>query len=432
MRSGRSRNGAPRRAALALVAAAALGLTGCPAASHDAAPAAADAPPVRVRTDLVGTGTAPRRLRVVGTLVPEEEMTVAAEVQGRVVAVLHDVGDRVPPGEPLVRIDDRDLVLERDQRRRALEETLTRLGLEELPADEPDLAGLPNVASARVAAANANARWERGRALFERDPPLISEQALADLRAAAEVARSDEEGALLAARTLLAEARTRRALLDVAEDRLRRTHVVTPDGARPALPGATTAGAASPPTYVVAERSVAVGDYVRVGDPLLRLVDADPLLLRLAVPERRMTGVVVGLAVQVSVASAGEPVAAKLVRVRPEVDPRTRTYVVEAAVPNAALALAPGAFATAEIELGTDETVVLVPESALRTFAGVHKVLVVADGRAVERPVTIGRRIGGRVEIVEGLDAGESYLPAPPASLVPGSRVTPEGAPEGG
>jgi multidrug efflux pump subunit AcrA (membrane-fusion protein) len=64
-----------------------------------------------------------------------------------------------------------------------------------------------------------------------------------------------------------------------------------------------------------------------------------------------------------------------------------------------------------------------VPSTAIVTFAGVEKVLTVADGKVVEKRVELGRRAGGSVEIVKGLKAGEPVI-VEPGNLVDGERVT--------
>jgi Cu(I)/Ag(I) efflux system membrane fusion protein len=129
----------------------------------------------------------------------------------------------------------------------------------------------------------------------------------------------------------------------------------------------------------------------------------------------------------VTLSASPTPVAGKVVRIRPEVDPATRTVQIEIDVPNAELRLAPGAFATVEFDIGTDRGVPLLSESAVRTFAGVRKVFVVTGGKAAERIVTLGRRSGDRVEVTSGLKAGEAYVAAPPAGLYAGVPVTVEG-----
>lgn len=415
MRSLRTSDPSRRLLALVLAAAAASG-----AACGDAAgarPADGDDPrpaPTPVRLARVETGPAPRVVRANGTVFPDEEVTVGAEVAGRVVELHAEIGDRVTPGAVLARVDDTDAVLERDQRALAVAESLARLGLETLPDGDVDLTALPAVERARLEAANAKAKLERARTLHARVPPLISDQDFADLETAWEVAESGHRAAVLAARADLAQVRTRRAELEMSEQVVRdAVHRA------PATPGTSV--------WIVAERLVATGDHVAVGEALFRLVDTDPLELRVRVPERRMAGLVAGRPAAVRIASSSEPVRAGVTRVRPEVDPRTRTHDVEIEIPNADFRHAVGAFATAEIDVGEDTGVALIPASALVTFAGVRKVFVVADGKAADRLVTVGRTIGDRVEIVQGLAPGEAFVAEPPPGLFAGTSVRVEG-----
>ncbi|HYC78342.1 MAG TPA: hypothetical protein VEI02_12015, partial [Planctomycetota bacterium] len=247
-----------------------------PAPESRGAPAG---PPVAVRFATVETRSAPRMVRAQGSFRADDVATVGAEVAGRIVAVGPEAGDRIEAGAVLAKVDDVDYVLVRDQRRRALEESLAKLGLDALPDGDVDLEKIPSVESARLEAENAAARFERAATLHRRTPPLISDQDFADLRAARDVAESRRRGALLLVRADLAQARTRRAELDAAEERLR-------DVVHRAPPSA--------PVWQVAERLVATGDYVAVGAPLYRLVDADPLRLVVRIPERRMAGVAPG------------------------------------------------------------------------------------------------------------------------------------------
>ena len=83
----------------------------------------------------------------------------------------------------------------------------------------------------------------------------------------------------------------------------------------------------------------------------------------------------------------------------------------------------PEGFKRAEIVVSADRPVVLVPEQAIVTFAGLERVFGVADGRAVEKRIRTGRRIGGRVEVLEGLAAGEQVV-VDPGNLTGGQPVT--------
>jgi HlyD family secretion protein len=70
-----------------------------------------------------------------------------------------------------------------------------------------------------------------------------------------------------------------------------------------------------------------------------------------------------------------------------------------------------------------------VPRSAVVTFAGVTKVFVPEKGKVGERRVTLGRDLGERVEVVEGLRAGDAIVLDPPTGLVSGTPIA-AGSPE--
>jgi multidrug efflux pump subunit AcrA (membrane-fusion protein) len=97
--------------------------------------------------------------------------------------------------------------------------------------------------------------------------------------------------------------------------------------------------------------------------------------------------------------------------------------VVEAEVANREGRLRPGAFARAEIMVEADRAAVLVPATAIVTFAGIEKVFGVKDGLAVEKRIRTGRKAGDRVEILEGLAAGEPVV-VDPGNLAGGLPVT--------
>jgi len=406
-----ARPAAGRRAFLALL------LAGCGGGGAPARPVA-DAAPVEVEVVRVVAGTLPRTVRATGTFHPREVVTVAAKVAGRVAAVGAEVGDPVPPDAVLARIDETDVALVRGQRAAALAESLARLGLDALPQGDVDLEALPSVERARIEAAGARARRDRGRALKDRASPLISDQDLEDLETASAVAESALRAARLDVRAVLAQARTRAADLAAAEQQVR-------DAVHRAPPGAAR--------WLVADRLVSTGDYAQIGRPLVRLLDPDPLRLRVGVPERRMAGVAPGRTVAVVAAGGGAPVEGRVARLRPEVDPATRTFEVEIDVPNPDLRLSAGSFAVAEISVGEDVGVPLVPASAVVTFAGVRKVFVPVDGKAEERRVSLGRRVGDAWEVEGGLAVGDAVIAAPPAGVVPGAALrVREGPPPGG
>jgi RND family efflux transporter MFP subunit len=403
------------------VAASIAASLGCKKHTGAAATSPPQAPPVELTVTTPTRATLTRSVRVTGTLYGDEEATIASKVSGRVVQTPVDLGDRVSPGDTLVRIDPVDYALARDERRRALSEALSRLGLTELPPEGGtfDVDAVPLVQRAIVEEQNAGVRFERARELAEADPPLMGPQEFSDIQTAYNVAKSDVAVQRLNAGTILALARTLDIQLRIAEQRLADTEPTAP---------ATDGSDGRPRSYLIAQRTVSVGDFVQVGTPLVRVVAADPVKLRLSVPERRFSEIRIGqpVAVHADAVSGQEPFIATVTRVAPALDIATRTLPIEVVIPNPDLVLKPGGFATAEISVGRAEAIV-VPRTAVLTFAGVHKVICIVDGVAQERRVTLGQLIttdaGEMAEIVSGLDGTETIALAPSGSLTTGARV---------
>ncbi|MDX2165931.1 MAG: efflux RND transporter periplasmic adaptor subunit [Deltaproteobacteria bacterium] len=181
----------------------------------------------------------------------------------------------------------------------------------------------------------------------------------------------------------------------------------------------------SPLTGAVVKRLVSVGEYVRPGTPLFDLVADDPLTLRGDVPERFADEVAVGQPVQIKVdAYPDDAFEGRLLRVSPAANAENRSITVEAEVPNADHRLKPGFFSAANIVTRADDEALVVPETAVVTFAGVTKLFVVRDGIAYERHVRVGTRDDqGLVEVIEGLHADEVVATSGLAKLENGMAV---------
>jgi cobalt-zinc-cadmium efflux system membrane fusion protein len=118
---------------------------------------------------------------------------------------------------------------------------------------------------------------------------------------------------------------------------------------------------------------------------------------------------------------ADAAVRGQVVQIGPQVDEKTRTLPVRVAVRNQpsprdrdGWALRPGMFATIDLETSRKTAAVLVPTAAVQTLGGQDVVFVetaLSEGAAFQRrPVKLGTRDGQRVEVVEGLQAGEKVV----------------------
>jgi len=160
--------------------------------------------------------------------------------------------------------------------------------------------------------------------------------------------------------------------------------------------------------------------------PVVTIVRTDPLRLRVEAPERESTAVRNGQKVRVHVEGDMTAHMGMISRDSPAIDRQSRMLVVEADIPNDG-SLRAGSFVRAEIITSDDHKSLSVPADAIVTFAGLEKVFVVEKGKAVEKQVSTGRRGTNWVEIVSGVNAGETVVLSP-GNLQTGENVKVERA----
>ncbi|HUS10529.1 MAG TPA: efflux RND transporter periplasmic adaptor subunit, partial [Pyrinomonadaceae bacterium] len=155
--------------------------------------------------------------------------------------------------------------------------------------------------------------------------------------------------------------------------------------------------------------------------PLVDIVRMNPLRLQAQVPERDAATIRFGQNVRVTVEGDGKVYLGQIKRLSPVITEQNRMLMVEADVQNDGN-LRPGSFAKAEIVTDDAKMAVTVPNNAIVTFAGIEKVIVVQDGKALEKPVTTGRRSGEWTEILAGLNVGDQVI-VDPGNLQSGMAV---------
>jgi RND family efflux transporter MFP subunit len=360
--------------------------------------------PRPVRVVAAGEGRLPRTIVVTGTLAADEEVVAGFKVAGRVSEIAVDLGTPVRKGQLLARLDPTDFRIRVEQSEAALRQVRAGLGL---PPDGTDDRVDPEktamVREARAVLDEARRNRDRMAQLSEKNYIARSEYDASLSRL--QVAEGRHQAAIEEVgnrRELLAE---RRSALELARQQLTDTSLLSP------IEGA------------VREKRVSVGEYLAAGAPVVGLVRLHPLRLRVAVPERDAPAVRVGQPVKVRLEGDPAEHAGRVARVSPAIHELNRTLAVEAEVANRNGRLRPGSFARAEIVAPADRSAVLAPASSVVSFAGIEKVFVVKDGKAVEKRVRTGRRSGDRVEIVEGLATGEQVV-AEPGNLTGGTPVS--------
>jgi RND family efflux transporter MFP subunit len=388
---------------IALLAVSGSGCGNDPKTARAAGPAKAQGPrPVRVVAAEVGR--LPRTVTVTGTLAADEEVVAGFKVAGRVSEIAADLGSPVRKGQVLARLDPTDFRLRVEQAEAALRQVRAGLGLpRDGSAENVDPEKTALVREARAVLEEARLNRDRMALLWEKNY----------------IAKSEADASL--SRLLVAESRYQAALEEIRN----RQELLAERSSGLALARQQLADAVltAPIDGAVRERRASVGEYLAAGAPVFSLVRIHPLRLRVAVTEREAPSVRVGQTVLVRLEGDPSVHSGRVARLSPSITEQNRTLIVEAEVANPNGRLRPGSFARAEIVVEADRTVVMVPASAVVTFAGLEKVFFVKDGKAVEKRIRTGRRSGDRVEILEGVAAGEPVV-AEPGNLVGGVPVT--------
>jgi multidrug efflux pump subunit AcrA (membrane-fusion protein) len=130
----------------------------------------------------------------------------------------------------------------------------------------------------------------------------------------------------------------------------------------------------------------------------------------------------VGQAVTLTVEGDPAKYEGRVARLSPAIAENNRTLMIEAEVQNAHGRLRPGSFAKADIVVEAGQQIITVPRDSIVTFAGIEKVFILTQGKAYEKRVRTGRRVGEQVEITEGISVGNQVI-VQPENLVGGQSV---------
>jgi len=168
----------------------------------------------------------------------------------------------------------------------------------------------------------------------------------------------------------------------------------------------------APRDGIVLERNAVEGMRAEPGSVLFRVADTSVVWAMVDVAERDLGAIAVGQPVTVKARSfPGRDFQGKIGVVYPQVNRETRTARVRIELANSDLALLPDMYVDAEINTGSQEPVLSIPDSAVLDTGSKQAVLVdKGQGRFEPRDVKLGHRSGGYVEVRDGIDEGEPVV----------------------
>ncbi|HSS20548.1 MAG TPA: efflux RND transporter periplasmic adaptor subunit [Pyrinomonadaceae bacterium] len=337
-----------------------------------------------------------------GTLAAFDQSTAGVKVAGRLSSISVDLGSVVRRGQMIAQIEPNDYKLRVQQSEAALSQARARLGLS--PEGNDDKVSADQTGTVRQAKAQLDeARLNRERAVRLVEQGIVAKADFDSADATYKVAQSRYQDALEEIRNRQALLAQRRSEVALARQQLADTAVYAPiDG-------------------IVQLKRASVGEYLAAGAPVVDIVRMNPLRLQAEVPERDAATVRFGQNVRVSVEGDNKVYVGQIKRLSPVITQQNRMLMVEADVQNDG-SLRPGSFAKAEIVTNDAKMAVTVPNNAIVTFAGIEKVIVVQNGKAVEKPITTGRRSAEFTEILAGINVGEEVI-VDPGNLQSGMPV---------
>jgi RND family efflux transporter MFP subunit len=164
-----------------------------------------------------------------------------------------------------------------------------------------------------------------------------------------------------------------------------------------------------------------VGDLAAPGKPLLEMEDSRTLRFEADVPEAVVGAITLGDRLPVRIAAMPADLEGVVSEIAPTADPGSRTLVVKLDLP-AAPGLRAGQFGRVAMPVG-GTSALRVPSSAVVVRGQMELVFVVGDGKARLRIVKTGKRIGDDVEVVSGVEAGETLVVENASALVDGQPL---------
>ncbi len=353
----------------------AIGLAGASAAG----PAMAQREAMLVRVDAVKRVPLSQTVPVIGRLVAQQVGVVAARINGPVTAFKVEVGDRIEAGQVIAVLSAAALVARRDLYAGKLNEAKAELAIKKA---ELTLARLDHK---RLEKLKKSAAFNQARFDDARQKVAIAQAKVRQAETAIEGANAD---------------------LELAGINLYNAEIRAP------YPG------------VVTDRLTEAGAYVKVGDPVIRMIGDRTWEIEADVPFQHLAGLERGVVVGLQL-DDGTRHSAVVRAVVPSENPRTRTRAVrfDPNIGETKRLLAHEQSVTLEIPTGPARRVLSVHKDAIVKRRGLDVVFVVAGDGVEARTVELGVAVGGRFEVLSGLSEGDQVVVRGNERLRPGAKV---------
>lgn len=388
---------------------------------------------VQVTTAKVESREVASYIQATGGLAAQETSDIAPKVAGKVVNVSANVGDFVGQGSVIAKIDDKDARLRLAEAEAGVKQSIAgvrqaeaRLGLSQNGTFSA--ATIPEVRSANANYEQAVAELKLAQANEARYRDLVKTGDVAMIlydqyRTARDTAQARVNAAKQAQEAAINTAKQSNQAIKSAEAAVEaaRTQVGTAQAA------VTDTIVRAPFAGFISNRPVAVGEYVSSASIVATILRTNPIKIQIQTAESDVPFVSLGKGVSIEVdAYKDRKFAGTVTAVNPALDPTSRSATVEASIENNDNALRPGMFATARIVKQGGAAGFFVPRAAVYNDQSTqsYRIFVIEENVAKLRVVQLGTEEGGTIQILNGINAGETIATSNLDKLFEGAKVS--------
>ncbi len=329
------------------------------------------------------------------TVIPYKEVTLSAQIPGRIISINGDVGTMISSGDLIVKIDDDDIQAKRkavlagiNSAQAALNNAQTQYNREITSPKSKNISGMPGMGMPAMVDIFMTRPMYEMMGDYDEDTNR----------------RADLTQSMTAVTQAKSQYMQAQSQLNEVDAKLKDSYAVAP-----------FAG-------MILEKMVEVGDTVQPGQPLIKFGDVKFKRLQAAVPSMMVGNLVKGMVVPVTI-NGNLRTDAKVAQIFPIADPTRHTVTVKFDL-RTGINAAPGMYAEISIPNSSQgkNNVVVIPSSALLKGRSLDSVLRIgADGKSELRLVRLGaEQSDGMVAIASGLQAGDKVINHPPASATAG------------
>jgi len=336
---------------------------------------------VSVEVTAVSCRSLGEELSVAGTVTPAREAKICPKVMGRVSLIGANIGQRVKQGQVLLAVEQTDYIT----------------ALRQAEA---------NLAAAEASSIQAQSAYENAKLNLQRTEDLFKQGAVSQsVLETAQNALATAESGYLANQAQISQCQV---LLDKARTDLSNTEVTAP-----------FAG-------VVAKRLTDIGETVSQSTPVFLLIQDNPLLVKVNMPENMVTKISLGQKVDIHVGATGKTYVGTISAVSPQADSLTKAYAVEVTLDKVSGEVRAGMVADLIVKTNQIENALVVPTDALLETDNGVTAFIVENDTAIQRKVTAGMAGQGFTQILSGLEQGDMVVVRGNHLLVDGMKVRAE------